>query len=66
MWARKYKDYPPDSTLVKQQVEPSHGITGCEMHDIIGWGESYHIERKKKKVGFFKWLWQKITKKTHA
>jgi hypothetical protein len=42
MWARKYKDYPQDSLLVKEPVEPGKGIVGCEMHGYFGWGEVYH------------------------
>lgn len=51
MWYREFKDYPPDSPLIQQQVEPSHGIIGCEMHDLNGWGERYHQPLRKKKRG---------------
>lgn len=53
MWHKEYKDYPPDSPLIQQQVEPSRGIIGCEMHEPNGWGENYHRHAKKKKRGFF-------------
>ena len=51
MWYKEYKDYPIDKALIRQKVEPSHGIIGCEMHDLNGWGESYHQPLKKKKKG---------------
>lgn len=38
MWPKFYRDYKIDGTLMKYQVEPSHGIIGCEMHDLNGWG----------------------------
>jgi len=42
MWYRYFKDYPPDSPLIKEQVSPGHGIIGCEMHELNGWGSTYH------------------------
>lgn len=50
MWARKYKDYPTDSSLVKQEVEPGKGIIGCEMHGYFGWGEAYHPHVNKEEA----------------
>lgn len=41
MWPKNYKDYPEDESLVQNQVEPGHGIVGCEMHDLNGWGDKY-------------------------
>jgi len=49
MWPKKYKDYPTDTPLKKECVSPSHGIIGCEMHEISGWGESLHLPNAKKK-----------------
>lgn len=49
MWPKKYKDYPEDLPLTQNQVEPGKGIIGCEMHDLNGWGEAYHIFKKKEK-----------------
>lgn len=43
MWPKKYLDYPIDKPLIKQRVEPGKGIIGCEMHELNGWGASYHI-----------------------
>lgn len=43
MWFRSFRDYPIDKPLIKYQVEPSHGIIGCEMHEINGWGNDLHI-----------------------
>lgn len=51
MWHKKYKDYPPDEPLVREQVTTGKGIVGCEMHDLNGWGNSLHIFRKGKKIG---------------
>lgn len=48
MWQKSYRDYPKDEPLVKQKVEAGKGITGCEMHDLNGWGESWHCTRQKK------------------
>lgn len=49
MWHKEYRDYPPDTPLIKHQVSPSHGIIGCEMHDINGWGHEHHIPIKRRK-----------------
>ncbi|MBA3957839.1 MAG: hypothetical protein H0X51_05530 [Parachlamydiaceae bacterium] len=43
MWWRAYRDYKIDQPLIKYPVYPSHGIIGCEMHEINGWGSNYHI-----------------------
>ncbi|MGK5593908.1 MAG: hypothetical protein ACSNEK_00940 [Parachlamydiaceae bacterium] len=51
MWYREFKDYPPDTPLKKAQVEPGHGIIGCEMHEMNGWGLSFHQPKKKKRRG---------------
>lgn len=53
MWFREYRDYKIDDPLIKEQISPNHGMEGCEMHDLNGWGEEYHLPRKKKKKGFF-------------
>lgn len=53
MWPKKYRDYPPDKPLIKEQVQPGDGIIGCEMHEINGWGNNLHIPRKKHRKGFF-------------
>lgn len=45
MWPKAYRDYETDQPLIKYQVEPSHGIIGCEMHDLNGWGNTIHIPR---------------------
>ena len=51
MWDREYCDYKRDEPLVKQQVVPGKGLTGCEMHELNGWGNTLH-HPKKKKHGF--------------
>ena len=43
MWPKFYRDYKVDKPLVKYQVRPGHGIVGCEMHDLNGWGNTLHI-----------------------
>lgn len=62
MWAREFKDYPTDTTLKKEQVEPGKGIIGCEMHEPFGWGHSYHITPKNQKPGLFRSLLRQILK----
>ncbi len=49
MWFKHYRDYPIDRPLIKEKVEPSHGIIGCEMHDLNGWGTHLHQFKPKKK-----------------
>lgn len=51
MWPKEYKDYPPDSPLRKERVETMQGITGCEMNEANGWGESFHQVTEKRKRG---------------
>jgi len=48
MWAKEYRDIPPDSPLIREPLEPGKGIIGCEMHEINGWGEAYHPPSYKK------------------
>lgn len=43
MWWIEYEDYKPDQPLIKDEVTPSQGIIGCEMHDLNGWGVDYHV-----------------------
>ncbi len=47
MYPKNYKDYPQDTQLKQQQVESGKGIIGCEMHELNGWGSSYHIQEAK-------------------
>jgi hypothetical protein len=49
MWPKAYRDYPEDKPLKKETVSTSKGIIGCEMHDVNGWGETYHQPKKKKR-----------------
>lgn len=55
MWFKEYHDYPIDKPLIKEQVEPNHGIIGCEMHDLNGWGTYLHQFKLQKKS-----LWAKL------
>jgi len=56
MWPKSYKDYPEDKPLKKEEVRSGKGIVGCEMHDLNGWGESYHTFRPKKRGIIFHFL----------
>lgn len=49
MWHKEYRDYKTDQPQIKHRVEPGRGITGCEMHEINGWGNSIHQPKIKKK-----------------
>ena len=51
MWFRSFRDYETDKPLIKYQVESDHGIIGCEMHDLNGWGNVIHIPVRKRKKG---------------
>lgn len=53
MWFKEYRDYKIDDPLIKDKVFPGQGIVGCEMHDLNGWGEEFHLVPKKKKKGLF-------------
>lgn len=47
--------------MVKEKVESGHGIIGCEMHEPNGWGESYHIMKKRsQKKGVFRTLLESL------
>lgn len=41
MWFKEYRDYPIDTPLIQKRVESGHGIIGCEMHELNGWGLSF-------------------------
>lgn len=62
MWQKAYKDYKQDEPLIKERVETGKGLIGCEMHELNGWGETWHVSRKKKKTGFWRSLFNKFTK----
>ena len=51
MWFKHYRDYKRDEPLIKEQVSPSKGIIGCEMHEINGWGDTIPMPVKKRKRG---------------
>lgn len=53
MWDKEYKDYPRDTPLKKCRLEPGKGFSGCEMGDVNGWGETYHVAPRPKKRGLF-------------
>ncbi|MCE5315892.1 MAG: hypothetical protein LLG04_00835 [Parachlamydia sp.] len=60
MWHKEYRDYPTDSPLIKNQVGPSKGIIGCEMHDLNGWGNNLHIPLKSHKKGLISTLLERF------
>ena len=62
MWPKSYKDYPVDAPLIKNPIEPGKGITGCEMHELNGWGELHHVKKKKKSL--FPWNMKEKTIQT--
>jgi len=62
MWHKSYKDYPTDKPLIQHQVSPSHGIIGCEMHDLNGWGNEIHISKIKLKKGLISTLLSALVK----
>ncbi len=49
MWPKAYRDYPEDKPLKKETISTGNGIIGCEMHDVNGWGETYHQPKKRKR-----------------
>lgn len=49
MWHKEYRDYKTDQPLIKCPVESSHGIVGCEMHEINGWGNTLQAPKVKKR-----------------
>lgn len=51
MWPKSYRDYKTDQSLIKNQVSPSNGIVGCEMHDLNGWGNTLHHHTTKRRRG---------------
>jgi hypothetical protein len=57
MWYKQYRDYPIDKPLIKEQVEPSRGIIGCEMHDLNGWSTDLHEFKPRNRN-----LWAKLKK----
>ena len=56
MWPKFYRDYKVDEPLIKNQVSSGRGITGCEMHDINGWGTNIHLPKAGNKRGLFSTL----------
>ncbi len=60
MWPKEYRDYPKDTPLVKERITTGKGLIGCEMHDLNGWGNSLHIPKKRKKIGFIRHLLNRI------
>lgn len=62
MWPKSYRDYKIDQDLIKNKVEPSRGIVGCEMHDLNGWGNTLHIPKRKGRKGLFRAIFSKSEK----
>jgi hypothetical protein len=58
MWDKEYQDYKRDQPLIKEQNDR---ITGCEMHELNGWGNTFETPHAKKKPpGFFRRLFNQI------
>jgi len=51
MWFKEYRDYKIDEALVKEKICSGRGLTGCEMHEINGWGNTLHQPKKKRRGG---------------
>lgn len=62
MWPKHYKNYPEDTPLIKEKVYPGKGIIGCEMHEVNGWGDGFHIP-KPPKPGLIRRLYHFLRKK---
>lgn len=62
MWFKEYRDYETDKPLIKEQVSPGHGIVGCEMHDLNGWGNTIHLTFPREVKGVFQTLFSKKRK----
>lgn len=56
MWQKSYRDYPKDKSLKKEQVQSGKGLVGCEMHELNGWGESYHVSKSRKRGVIYHFL----------
>ncbi len=63
MWRNNYKDYKPDEPWQHTSVEPGKGITGCEMHEVNGWGTRVH-QHKRKQGGLIRTLLNLLFKKS--
>ncbi len=62
MWDTEYKDFKKDDPLIKHQVNSGKGITGCEMHERNGWGETCQRTRLKGKKGLLLSFFETILK----
>jgi hypothetical protein len=51
MWFREYRDYKIDEPAKKSTVSPGKGITGCEMHELQGWGNTLQKPKKRPRKG---------------
>lgn len=49
MWIKSYRDYLSNEPIIEEQVEPSNGVIGCEMHDVNGWGNEFQVFAKKRR-----------------
>ena len=54
MWPKEYRDYKIDEPLKKLRVNTGDGITGVEMNDLNGWGDTLHIPEA---------IWKKVKRK---
>ena len=51
MWDKEYRDYRRDQPLVKERIETGKNFSGCEMHELNGWGNTLQHPKKQKKRG---------------
>lgn len=63
MWPKSYRDYLNEAPLIKEKVEPGKGIIGCEMHEMNGWGTTYHRQRVRKRFSLYKFFCRLFGKK---
>ena len=54
MWFKEYKDYPIDTPLKKETLEPGKGFNGTEMREPNGWGSNYDLPYTPKKEGLIR------------
>lgn len=47
MWHKEFKDYPIDTPLRK---EPLNKITGVEMQELNGWGNTHELPKPRKET----------------
>jgi hypothetical protein len=49
MWDKEFRDYKRDQPLIKERIETGKNFSGCEMHELNGWGNTLQHPKKKKR-----------------